>query len=129
MTIAPDKYFGIAYPNNTRYLAKHTLCLSLCSIDDTCAALYYDTERHLCYTTTLPIVYDSVCSSETDLSHARVKNSFDSLKEVYEKISNVTQGWYKKYLNQATLIEHSQCVQILSNHLNINVFLTEICVY
>ena len=106
MTIAPDKYFGIAYPNNTRYLAKHTLCLSLCSIDNTCAALYYDTERHLCYTTTLPVVYDKVCSSETeaDLSHARVKNSFDSLKEVHEKISHVAAGRYKIYLNQATLI-------------------------
>ena len=91
-TIAPPKHFGIAYLNNTR----HIDCLSMCSIDSSCAALYYDRQKQLCHTTTIPLVYSDIPASGIDegLKHARVKTSRTDDKVILEDNGSVAHGGY-----------------------------------
>ena len=68
----------------------------MCSIDSSCAALYYDRQKQLCHTTTIPLVYSDIPARGVDegLKHARVKTSRTYNKVILEDNGSVAQGGY-----------------------------------
>lgn len=73
-TIGSDKYSGLSYPNTTHLVIDRSFCLSLCAVDESCAALFNDEVNRMCHRSTLPSVFN-IDIWNNSYGSARVKNN------------------------------------------------------